>query len=296
VKCPHQLRNLKKCTKREPRIYLQFQSLTVASGPDRYTNDPRMWQVFISGLQVTLNKNLSGPATERGVANGTRVTLAGLAYTDAAKHDALQRQLAAAAPGTTLVLEEAPDIVFVNIGNLADAPFGIPRADDGGILFPLRASASQADNALTVLQKRGEIGVLMHAFLKPFYYDLLFAVTFHKLQGMTLTRLLLDLTKPVYPPHHCFENILVACSRIREGRYLRVLPGADLNHLSGLQADPEVRAFVRGFSEIGGVWSMERAQSALAQQPKPKQRRGRGGGGAVTGRGRGGSASGSNAQ
>ena len=74
------------------------------------------------------------------------------------------------------------------------------------------------------------------------------------------------------------------------------ITGADLNHLSGLQADPAVRAFVRGFPETGGVWSLERAQAALAQQPKPKQRRGRGGGGAVTGRGRGGSASGSNAQ
>ncbi len=194
------------------------------------------------------------------------------------------------------MLEEAPDIVLVNIGNLASAPPGIPRADDGGILFPLRASASQADNALTVLQKRGEAGVLMRAILKPFYYDLLFAVTFHKLQGMTLTRLLLDLTKPVYPPHHCFENILVACSRIREGRFLRVLPGADFNYLSGLQANPEVRAFVKGFFETGGAWSLQRAQAALAQQPKPKQRRGRGGSATATGRGRGGSASGGNAQ
>jgi hypothetical protein len=256
-----------------------------------YTSDPRMWHVFIVGLEVVLTKNIGAAATIRGIANGTRCTLAGLACADAVKHHEMQQRIMQAAPGSTVVLTEEPTFVIVNVGPIADAPSDLPVSNDGGLLLPLKATPTAPDDALTVLCKSDGIGSLKHATLNTFYFDLTFCITFHKLQGMSLRRLLLDLSKPVHPPHHCFENVLVAASRIGEGKYLRLLPGCNFDHLANLEGDPKVHAWMQGFPPAGGVWSRERAQAALAalqpQQPARLSGRGvragggRGGGGAA---------------
>ena len=122
---------------------------------------------------------------------------------------------------------------------------------------------------------------------------------------MSLRRLLLDLSKPVHPPHHCFESVLVAASRIGEGKYLRLLPGCNLDHLSKLEGDPKVHAWMQGFPPNGGVWNRALAQAALdallsLQPQRPDRRAGRGGraaaGGGRGSRGRGGVAAGGGAQ
>jgi hypothetical protein len=248
-----------------------------------YVSDPRMWHVFIRGLEVVLTKNIGAAATIRGIANGTRCTLAGLAFEDPVKHRELVQQIQQAAPGSTVVLSEEPDFVIVNVGPVGDAPPDLPVADDGGLLLPLKASATAEDDALTVMCRSdgigGTIGSLKHATLNTFFFDLTFCLTFHKLQGMSLRRLLLDLSKPVNPPHHCFESVLVAASRIGEGKYLRLLPGCDVNHLHRLEGDPKVHAWRQGFPATGGVWNLEHARAALdaRQRQQPDGRAGRGG-------------------
>jgi len=226
-----------------------------------------MWQVFIPGLEVGLSKNISAGSTMRGIANGTNCTLAGLAFTDSVKHSQLQQQLQLTAPGSTLVLTDVPDLVLVNVGRIDDAPANLPLSEDGGLLMPLKASPSQQNDKnkapLTVFLKRDNVGMLKHVNLMTFHYDLLFCRTFHKLQGMSLLRLLLDLSVPTYPPHHGFDSVLVASSRIGEGKYLRVLPGSDMGHLSRLVADPRIRAWMQGFPKTGGVWNRDLAMASL---------------------------------
>jgi hypothetical protein len=275
-----------------------------------YRNDSRMWHVFILGMEVVLTKNIGAAATIRGIANGTRCTLAGLACADVVKHHEMQQRIQQAAPGSTVILEEEPTFVIVNVGPIADAPPDLPVSDDGGLLLPLKASPTAADDALTVLCKSDGIGSLKHATLNTFYFDLTFCNTFHKLQGMTLRRLLLDLSKPVHPPHHCFESVLVAASRIGEGKNLRLLPGCDFGHLARLEGDTKVHAWMQGFPPAGGVWNRALAQAALdAIQPQQTGRRagrgravvsvgsagadgGAGGGRGVRGRGGGAAATG----
>jgi hypothetical protein len=258
-----------------------------------YASDPRMWHVFILGLEVVLTKNIGAAATIRGIANGTRCTLAGLACADAVKHHEMQQRILQAAPGSTVVLTEEPTFVIVNVGPIADAPSDLPVSDDGGLLLPLKASPTAADDTLTVLCKSNGIGSLKHATLNTFHFDLTFCITFHKLQGMSLRRLLLDLSKPVHPPHHCFESVLVAASRIGEGKYLRLLPGCNLDHLAKLEGDPKVHAWMQGFPPTGGVWNRAHAQAALdallslQPQQRPDRRAAGRGGRAAAGGGRG---------
>ena len=105
--------------------------------------------------------------------------------------------------------------------------------------------------------------VLRTVSVKRFAFDFLFCVTFHKLQGMTLSRLLLDLSYPVYQPFHTFELVSVAASRVRQGAHVRVLaPG--FGHIADLKVNPATVAWRAGFSDTGGFWNKQRAEEAFA--------------------------------
>jgi len=146
------------------------------------------------------------------------------------------------------------------------------NADTGGLLVSLKAQPD-GDMKLRVLID----GEIYRPKLNRFDYDLRFCVTFHKLQGMTLDRLVLDLRKPIYPPHHTFELALVAASRVLQGAHVRVLtPG--WSHLSECRADVRVLAWLAGFSDTGGVWNRVHAVEKLRAlqanaPPAPKRRR-----------------------
>jgi hypothetical protein len=87
--------------------------------------------------------------------------------------------------------------------------------------------------------------------------DLAFAVTFHKSQGATLSKVILHLEKP---PKGCgkglsFEMLLVGMTRVRKDADMRVMPTAfgtlpDLKHLEKLKPDTFVHRWFAG--KFGG--------------------------------------------
>ena len=144
--------------------------------------------------------------------------------------------------------------------------------ETGGLLLPLKADPAGGKKLRVLIN-----GEMYRLKLNPFDYDMLFCLTFHKLQGMTLDRLVLDLRKPVYPPHHTHEMALVAASRVRQGAHVRALtPG--WSHLCECKSDIRIRAWRTGFSDTGGVWNRARAieefNTLQANAPSaPKRRR-----------------------
>jgi hypothetical protein len=219
-------------------------------------DDPRFFGEFIRGLEVVMNDNVSAESTEKGVANGRKAVLYGLSYDDPVAQDSMLRQLNAASPGDVVTLMTPPDYVILDVGPV-DGTSGRDdvaiNPESGGLLLSLKASADGAKKMRVFIN-----GEMYRLKISSFDYDMLFCVTFHKLQGMTLARLVLDLRKPVYPPHHTFELALVAASRVRQGIHVRVLtPG--WSHLCELKADSRVRAWRAGFSDTGGLWDRARA-------------------------------------
>ena len=139
----------------------------------------------------------------------------------------------------------------------------------GGMLLPMKAHADPDTKIRCMIN-----GSIYNLIVCSFPYDMLFCVTIHKLQGMTLNRLILDLTKPVYPPHHTFEAALVAASRVRKGAHVRVLrPG--WAHLLEYTADHRVRSWLSGFDQHGGVWNRARAMDAMARSATAVPARGK---------------------
>jgi hypothetical protein len=218
-----------------------------------------MWQEFVPGLKVSLCENINAEATSKGVANGRHCTLYGVSYSDATSQDLMLQQLSNAMPGDVITLTTPPDCVLVDLGDVRDLSdtASLPKNPaTGGVLMSLKIDC--IDKFQCVID-----GVLRKLRVKRFPYDLLFCVTFHKLQGMTLIRLLLDLSYPVYMPYHSFELISVAASRVRQGAHVRVIaPG--WGHISELKVNPATVAWRAGFDDAGGFWNKQRAEAAFA--------------------------------
>jgi hypothetical protein len=221
--------------------------------------DVRLWQEFVPGLEVAIRKNISSDATIKGVANGRRCSLYGVSYASASDQDLMMQQLANALPGDVITLASPPDFVIVDLGHvrhIGDTTLLPINPATNGILLSL--TADDVDHVTCVV---GD--ALRTATVARFPFDLLFCVTFHKLQGMTLARLLLDLSYPVYMPFHTFELLSVAASRVRQGDHVRVLaPG--FGHIAELKVNPATVAWRAGFEDAGGFWNKQRAEAAFA--------------------------------
>ena len=104
-----------------------------------------------------------------------------------------------------------------------------------------------------------------------FPYELAFAVTFHKLQGQTIAKLVLVLSQhPVYDKQlMTYASLFVAFSRVRHGADIRILlPQGmcrlSLEHLKLLKPEPTIKQFFSGFNEAG-TWDKMKAFNARHQ-------------------------------
>jgi hypothetical protein len=100
---------------------------------------------------------------------------------------------------------------------------------------------------------------------KPHGVELGFAITFHKVQGKTLARVILDLNKRPFTPSVGFSALYVAITRVRRNADMRVLrpqPGGNLDHLMKLAPSINLRAWLCGFRTADGRWDQNLAKDA----------------------------------
>ena len=87
--------------------------------------------------------------------------------------------------------------------------------------------------------------------------DLLFAVTYHKLQGLTLNKIILSIGKhPTNKLRVDMSSLYVGASRVHNFKELRILPvdNADLNYLTNLKRDPLLRDWIQNY-QADGSWN-----------------------------------------
>ena len=196
---------------------------------------------FVRGAPCVLSENL---ATEKGLAKGTKGTLEGLVWSSkdckgaVPNMDILERGKVHVVPQPTFIL-----VRFKNKH--------IDR------IVPIRYT-----NAKLELDVRNEeiINYREHPV------DLLFAVTYHKLQGLTLKALVLSLnTHPTHKLRITIPSLYVGLSRVHNFDEIRVLPfwEDDVKHLTSLKSDPLLRLWFNNYTQ-DGVWKHDGLRSFTA--------------------------------
>lgn len=105
-------------------------------------------------------------------------------------------------------------------------------------------------------------------------YELGFAITFHKIQGQTCDKLIVDLNKRPFQPKVSFDTFYVAISRVRHSSDLRLLPlhhsDKNLNHLLTLKAPKELNRWLAAYNPKNGMWEPNRIKNTTTKILKRK--------------------------
>jgi hypothetical protein len=251
--------------------------LTDAQRAALFVTDSRFTFSFAAGAPALLTTNGASLASRKGLVNGTDCRMHSLRFSDAeADADrvaAAKAAIAAAAPGTAALLPIAPTHLLVQIDRDADgyAPTAgetLLVASDGAWVVAIASRSNAEADDVHIVTSAGAVDakvVRMQPAVEP-----RFSVTYHKIQGRTLPRVILSLQPSPAKPAYSFEAVLVALSRVTDSRNLRVLPmqaspGTPVEqtwkHILKLRVSDAVPAWLAGFDDHG-VWSRARALAA----------------------------------
>jgi hypothetical protein len=98
---------------------------------------------------------------------------------------------------------------------------------------------------------------------KDHFVDLSFAMTFHKIQGKTVSKIILDINHRPGSRERMnyldFFALYVGISRIQDSNNMRILPPHDANgfsHFLQLKCDPRLRRWIKGYNHNKEHWEM----------------------------------------
>ena len=273
-----------------------------------YQNEPGLKGLFVKGAPAYLTKIFPKGGLARGLANGTTCVMHSLTFreeTDEEKEKArtARHHISSAAPGDIIDLKDMVPL-SINVEHTVSAdeaeawPLGaslvnpiINRgANRGTVVIPVLCNDSDIVHTRALGNSDwpgGDVHVKCHAV------DIAFAITFHKLQGKTISKVILDLRKRPGTRDGIanvdFEGLYVGWTRVRRGQDIRVIPASDsaedaFDHLMQLGPSAHLLSWLKGYdvTDVSGddrnahVWNQPRALQAwqeLAQQGSIPSRR-----------------------
>ena len=225
---------------------------------------PETTGVFVHGMPAVLNEN-KNPA--KGLSNGSQGYMNSMVWdVDDPRWPETQRQIDGLQPGEVLYVELAPTHIIFEYKTPTDVE--LPAAEQVPPDVALPSDAGQREGRVCVAiaasteSKKSTSMVLQDNLVidKYEYYecavDSMFAVTFEKCQGKTLTYVVLCL-------HHnmaqsaTLQKLYVAFTRVTHSRFLRVWPaednklGLDIKRFEKSKITPELFCLERAYDENG---------------------------------------------
>ncbi len=254
---------------------------------------PDLIGTFVAGAPgIILNNDLN---PSRGLANGTPAKFHSLILRDASKSTDAGK-INNAGPGEEVWIEP-PYAVNVLIEHLDSSKW----CDQATLAPELRESTSDetATSALPrtivlpvkISKRLDDLSVNRASRKSKIYYrshgvDLAFALTFHKFQGQTVGKILLDLSQtPKNVFRLCFQAFYVGMTRVKKSDCIRILPGPDggkpdLSHLLSFEPDPELQRWLDAFDMQTREWTRpppKEPPRTSAEKARPSSRGKRGG-------------------
>eukprot|EP01047_Picozoa_sp_COSAG01_P002785 COSAG01_NODE_76_length_28332_cov_298.876992_15_plen_2949_part_00 len=229
---------------RLPVIRWRWETTTKTHIPDDvYATEPSLWGYFCEGapVQITLSSN---PA--KGVANGTCGNMMALQFSNTP--DVVRVVLEQSGrydgslddpDGFVTLVQHKPDRIVIRVSGATWHGVELPQNVKSvlpTLAMPRRSGIDTAGCVALPLQhkqsKEGRLTGTQAAYSgvsrimkRPATYELAFALTDYKLQGMTLERLVVLIGQYPYPVRHSLSSLYVMLSRVRRSTQLRILQG-----------------------------------------------------------------------
>jgi hypothetical protein len=221
---------------------------------------------FVKNAPAFINENINAL---KGVVNGSPCTLHSLTWTGEATSMEMQNLIRNATRGAIVTLPIPPDFVNVRLE-------GVPHCQSDSLLgvndYVIPIPLARKNNVVKLSSQN--IEAKFHAL------ELGFAVTFYKLQGKTIPRLIINPYKRGCTPEIDLMSLLVGLSRVRNSSNVRFLPiqsnssACPFQHLTRLKSNNDFRIWWAGFNE-NGQWNQALSLQAsfINRQQSPRRRR-----------------------
>ena len=242
-----------------------------------FTLESGLLGMFVEGAPAYINQNIN---PSMGLANGTYVVMHSLSFNENVSQRELgeiERQLNHAKPGERVHLPFPPQFINVSVPLPQEIAKNWPPDSTlvpGEVVIPIGLCTSKTRiKAKCQFQNKlykGNVDLTEHRV------EFGFVVTFHKVQGKTLNKVILELNKRPFQPSLTFNMLLVALSRVksREGiRIVKLRTGNNLDYLKQLKRDSDLRIWLAGFDQ-NGIWNAGvSANQVQAKEVAPKGKR-----------------------
>jgi hypothetical protein len=210
--------------------------------------------IFIKGAPCYLTKNIN---PIRGLANGTPGELHSLTFSDS-DTAAMVQDLMRKDRSDDIIDIPSPMCVNIRVPHLDGSWEKSMSLEEGAVVIPILID----DKFPTCMSWKSS-----NLPIYSFPLELGFAITFHKVQGKTLEKIILALNKRKGRrlPNVTFTSFLVGVSRVRDSKNIRRLQAFDassLSYLLDLKEDPSFKAWKRCYNVNGKFIS----------SPMPKKR------------------------
>lgn len=228
-----------------------------------------LYQYFCVNAPCYLTDNIG---SRLSLANGTRVFHHSLTFdhTGSARRQhsvgAAEEAIRNGVAGQVVTIDVAPLSVNVRVPFDEDVVAAWDRGltmVPGSVVVPVMANDRAQEDVDLHGQWLGQrVSVTPHAV------ELGFACSVWKVQGRTMSKVVLVLNKRPQGPHFSYAGLFVAYSRVKRSADMRRLPSNadDLTYLLDLRPKVELQCWQAGF-DASGVWSPERARAAGAAPP-----------------------------
>ena len=244
---------------------------TAAGVQHAIDNNACFWETFLCNALGYLNVNVN---TKIEMANGTLVRYHSLSFLKEADLAIFNRMVNGARAGDTVTLNDPPDIINVELfpdveGQSDDElkknresrqkwKWGTVPNSDGKIIVPVSRHNSRCIKKMSELVRPSARPVRYspsRAYLQDhFPLELGFAITIYKVQGRTIYKIIVALSKhPEEKLRFIFEGVYTALSRIRKSEDMRLLltnkDWNTLDYIASLEKDPEITQFFKGYPD-----------------------------------------------
>ena len=234
--------------------------------PVLYQQEQALWGTFVQGAAAYIKGPNVNPA--KGCANGSPVIMHSLVLLN----NSDKMRVANGKPGEVIILDSPPAHINVRL-MVVDASLRPPNEtlvkDEVVLPLPTNRFGNRSEDV-------GPVGrhLASTVNVKDHIVEAGFAITFHKIQGRTIPKIILELNQRPFKPCISYNMFLVALSRVASGDDFRILRPVNgilgLRYLQKLQPDPDLALWLSGYDEHG-VWCEERASAALARKNSLKQ-------------------------
>lgn len=230
-----------------------------------YKNHPILTNYFVKGAPGYLIENIN-PSI--GLANGTKIVYEAIVLDDRDEPTKIS-ELLTTEISPDITLKHPPLFVIVSVPGADPSRFEHMTLVRNKVVIPIKICGRSKELIVKISRKKGEPP--LKVYYKPHNAELGFSVTVNKIQGKTVDKIIIDLNYRPWRQQFDFHSLMVAISRVRSSKNIRVLqqqPGnVNFDYLLQLEPNAKLLVWLKGYEcptpGKAAKWSIQKAQTAL---------------------------------